>query len=136
MKANRKPDGSLDLDGSADEIATVLAALGSSGGSARAAHGPVPPVVQHVAPLAIPVGGPRHAGVPVPGSLRSLVAEFIRNHPGDDFTARQVTQALGRADDARASVSGTLHRLATEDGSGVVRSDERGHYRAAAGGNE
>lgn len=66
----------------------------------------------------------------VPGELRGMVEDYLRDHPGEEFGPAAIAQALGGK--SSGAVSNALDKL-TAEGTAVQTKDKPRRYRISAG---
>ncbi len=118
MKAVKKPDGTIEFDGSVEEISKAFGLVPS----------PPPTMVNGHEPRAKRVPPPpRPLGTRVPGSLPARIIDLFAVDPHRVFRASEVAGLL-KAD--TKLVRGTLSRMARDEEPPSIESVERGQYRA------
>ena len=109
MKAVRKPDGTVEFDGSVEEISKAFGLVPST-----------PPPSKRVPPP------PRQVGTRVPGSLPAKIVALFTAEPERIFSPNEVAD-LVKGD--KKAVRGTLSRMARDEDPPVIESVGRGKYK-------
>ena len=129
MKAVRRPDGSVEFEGTDMEIARAFG-LHPPHSSVSAADIPTPAAASNGHATAGAVRqqpNPREPGVRLPGSLPGRVEEFIVAHPDRVFALSDLATALGVT---LKAVSAAANRASRAELNRVVENAGRGRYRA------
>jgi hypothetical protein len=118
MKAVRKPDGTVEFDGSVDEISRAFGLVPPTQTTVVNGHEPrakrVPPP-------------PRALGTRVPGSVPAKIVALFMAEPSRVFSPNEVADMI-KAD--RKNVRGTLSRMARDEDPPAIENVGRGKYRA------
>ncbi len=126
MKATRHTDGTIDLDGTPEEIARILA---MSAPSTPAAPEPIRATPPHQPEPATKPTKRQPPPTPPPGSqpgtLPYNILAIMRQKPGTPFSAADLVAALADGTGMN-QVSGTLSRMTIRHG--ILRQVGRGKY--------